>query len=302
MQQLQYLIPRDFDGHTVAQFLRSEVKLSTGLLRQLKRTEQGIQCNGHPIRSVDRLAAGDCLELRLEGRQVPVEAVPLPLSRIYEDEHILVVDKSPHMPVHPTHNHQGDTLANAAAYHWQAQGAPYAFHPINRLDRDTSGLVLIARNRYVASRLTGHVEKAYTAIVSGHLAGCGCIDAPICRPRENCTRRAVGEGGQRAVTHWEAVCAAPAATQVNVRLETGRTHQIRVHFAHIGHALLGDTYYGEESAHIGRQALHCSRLCFVHPVTEEALDLRIPLPEDMAQLMRRFIPNDNAAGCGQHYK
>lgn len=281
---LTFLISDDWAGKTVQSFLRGNAGVSTRLLRMLKRMPEGLCRNGSHVRTIDLLQEGDVLTLRL-----PEDAAPAQLSSFivpvrYEDEHVLVLDKPPFMPVHPTRNHQGDTLANAFALHLAAEGRFAAFRAVNRLDRDTSGLVAVGLNSYAAARLPQGMGKRYTAIVEGKLPERGRIDLPIRRPNPLLIHREVGEGGQPAVTHWKRLDYHNGLSLLELALETGRTHQIRVHFSHLGYPLLGDSLYGPEHPLMNRQALHCSHLCFFHPVTRKRVTVISPLPQDMQRV------------------
>ena len=192
--------------------------------------------------------------------------------------------------MHPTHNHQGDTLANAVAAHLAAQGKSAAFRAVGRLDKGTSGLVVCALNPLSACRLSGKIKKEYCALVQGELCGEGTVDAPIYRPDPMKTLRACSyeKGVEAAVTHWRAEQIFDGATLVSLRLETGRTHQIRVHMAFRGNPLAGDTMYGDFMPEIGHQLLHCRRCIFTHPVTGEKIELEAPLPPDFRAVLAGF--------------
>lgn len=245
----------------------------------------GITANGAHIRTVDILHSGDVVALNIPDDAKPAQAVELPLDIAYEDDDLAILEKPSNMAVHPTHNHQGDTLANAFAAHTAANGCAATFRPINRLDRDTTGLVVVCKHSHSANQLHGHLNKVYYAVCEGELSGCGTIDAPIRRVEGGGIRREVGEGGQRCVTHWQALSSADGLTLLRIILETGRTHQIRCHFAcFMGMPLAGDDMYGGRRELIGRQALHCGQVEFVHPETGEPMCIRSPLPPDMAAL------------------
>lgn len=278
---LTYTVGAEYDGRRVQQFLKTEVRLSSRLLHSVKQLPDGLLCNDMPIRSIDCLQTGDRLTVRLPDETATVSAVPvLPLDIVYEDEDILVLNKPAGLAMHPTHNHQDDSLANCvAAYRGES-----VFRAVGRLDKCTSGLVLCALNRLAASVLTGRVHKEYLAVVGGVYEGSGTIDRPICRPDPMKTLRAVGEDGDRAVTHWEALATDGRLSLLRVTLETGRTHQIRVHFASMGTPLAGDDMYGSPLRPPERAALHCAKLTFEHPVTRRPLTFTAPLPEDMQGL------------------
>lgn len=287
---LRFTIDERYDGRKVVHFLRGEAGMSARLVGSLKRLPDGICLNGSQTRTIDRLHAGDLLTLSFPDDTGSVEPLCFPLDVLYEDEDLLIVNKPAGLAMHPTHNHQGDTLANALAAYFQQQGRQVAMRCVGRLDKDTSGIVVCALNRYAAARLSGCVEKAYLAVASGLYRGSGAIDRPIVRPDPLHTSRAVGEGGLPAVTHWRALMQGENRTLLRVRLETGRTHQIRVHFASLGTPLVGDTMYGTADDRIARQALHCAAARLIHPVTGRALQAEAPLPPDMQALCERMAP------------
>lgn len=288
-RELHYVIPPEYDGKKLIAFLRGALRFSARAVTRLRHTPGSVLLNGAPIRTVDPLAAGGALTVLLPEETGGVApAASADLDVVYEDEDVLVINKPGDLALHPTHNHQGDTLANQVAAYFAAKGSAPVFRAVGRLDKYTSGLVLCAKNRYAAARLSGNYEKSYLAVASGCFRGSGTIDAPICRPDPGKTLRAVGEGGDPAVTHWTALATSPAWSLVRVRLETGRTHQIRVHFASLGAPLAGDEMYGGDTSLIARAALHCERLCFVHPVTGEEIALRVPPPADMQLLIARL--------------
>ena len=273
---IKYKIPEEFDGKKVIAYLKGEAKISARLLRSLKRIEKGITLNGEHIRTVDILHTGD--ELKIEPMNIPIDV-------IYEDDDLIAVNKSPFLACHPTHNHQGDTLANALAYHLKNEGKQSVFRAVGRLDKGTSGIVICALNKHSAAKIPKTAEKEYLAVVSGKTEKIGTIDKPIYRPDPMKTLRAVGEQGDRAVTHWETVATDGEKSLVRVWLETGRTHQIRVHFASIGMPLVGDGMYGTDEMKLGHQLLHCAKVSFVQPVTGERMTLEAPMPEDMRKIV-----------------
>ena len=294
MPTIKFAVPQKNDGISVYNFLRSKCGVSYRLIKKLKRVPMGITANGQHIRTVDPLHGGDTVVLHIPEDENPTMPVELPIDILYEDEHIAVINKPFGMPVHPAREHVADTLANAFSAHLMANGEPNAaFRVINRLDRDTSGLVLTAKNSHAASLLHGHTDKVYYALCQGNLTGSGTIDAPIRVMEGHGIQREVGEGGVRAVTHWQAMknisVTAPNGIQydltlLEIHLETGRTHQIRVHFTSLGMPLAGDDMYGGSRDLICRQALHCGQLDFTHPITGKPMHFSIPLPDDMAAL------------------
>ncbi len=282
-RKIEYTIGDDFDGKKILQYLRGEAKLSAKLVRTLKHYDDGITLNGAHARTIDILHKGDVLAVTLPDGESEIEAVKMKIDIVYEDDDIVIINKDPFLAMHPSHNHQGDTLANALTYHLQKQGKPTVFRAVGRLDKGTSGLVVCALNSYSADRISTNTEKEYLAIVTGKTEK-GTIDAPIIRPDPIKTYRAVGEGGMEAVTHYEKIKGNDDLTLVRVLPETGRTHQIRVHFAHIGMPILGDSMYGEDTLNLGHQLLHRSKLTLIHPVTKEKMTFTAPMPQDMQKI------------------
>lgn len=281
---IKYTVPEEYDGKKVIAYLRGEAKISARLLKSLKRIDNGITLNGEHIRTVDILHTGDELKIEIPCPDGGIEPMYIPINVIYEDDDLIAVNKSPFLACHPTHNHQGDTLANALAYHLKNEGKQSVFRAVGRLDKGTSGIVICALNKHSAAKIPKTAEKEYLAVVSGKTEKYGTIDRPIYRPDPMKTIRAVGEQGDRAVTHWETVATDGKISLVRIKLETGRTHQIRVHFASIGMPLVGDSLYGTDEMKLGHQLLHCARVSFVHPVTGEKITLEAPMPEDMKKI------------------
>ena len=285
-RRLQYTIPHEYSSRRVLDFLK-HLGFSHRLITKLKQTPDGILLNGEHIRTIDPMSEGDVLEINLptdkkESISIPVE---MPLDIIYEDDDILVLNKPAMLAVHESHNHLGDTLSNAVAFHLKKEGKPSAFRAVGRLDKGTSGLMVCALNRYAASRLSGKIKKQYLAIATGVYEGEGTIDAPIYRPDPILTVRTVDERGERAVAHWKALKNDGKNTLLRVKLETGRTHQIRVHFASLGTPLVGDTMYGTSDGRICHQALHCCECRFIHPVKNEEMHFFCDMPDDMKSII-----------------
>ena len=296
MRTLVFTVPSEYQDRKVLHYLRGCAGLSSRVIRNLKTYDDGILLNGEPVRTIDRLCAGDVLTVNLPD-DPPEQLPPLPdpgflegelPEVLFEDDDLLIVNKPGTMAVHPSHNHQGDTLANWITFHRAQEGRdPVMFRAVGRLDKGTSGVVVCALNAYAADRLQRGVEKEYLAVPSARLEGSGTIDAPIFRPDPIITLRVVDERGDRAVTHWDALETFEDRTLCRVWLETGRTHQIRVHFASIGAPLVGDTLYGTQSEEIARHALHCARAELTHPVTGERILVEAPLPQDLSDLLKR---------------
>lgn len=281
---LNYTIPPEYDGEKVNNFLRGGIGLSYRMVRSLRQIKGSMLLDGEYIRTIDPLRAGATLTLTLPQDKSTAEPQKADFEVIYEDGDILVINKPTGLAMHPTHNHQGDTLANAVSYYLAQSGRDAVFRAAGRLDKGTSGLVICALHKMAASKLAGNYEKQYTAIVEGEYTGTGTIDAPIIRPDPMKTIRAVGEGGEEAVTHWKSLGSKDGLSLLEIELETGRTHQIRVHFAAQGTPLAGDEMYGGHTDKITRHALHCGKLTLTHPVTGEEMTFTAELPEDMAEL------------------
>lgn len=285
MRVIEYTAEEYFEGKKLISFLRGHVKISVRLLRSLKRVDGGIKINGENARTIDILHAGDKITLSIPEDENHSIAVDYPLDIIHEDEDLLVINKPAELPMHESHNHQGDTLANAVAGYLTKKGKSLTFRAVGRLDKGTSGLVICALNSHAAARLSGNFEKTYYAIATGHYEGEGTIDKPIYRPDPIKTYRTADDRGDRAVTHYKVIESGENYAYLKINLETGRTHQIRVHFAYLGTPLYGDKMYGVEHEIIKRQSLHCGEVVFDHPVTGERLELQAPLPADMQALI-----------------
>lgn len=289
MRTLSFLVGEEFENVKLHSFLKSKVKLSTKLIRSLKRTENGLLINGAHAKTIDLLKRGDTVEINIPDDEKTASPGSVMPDVIYEDEDVLVVNKPPYMPIHESHNHQGDTLANSVCGYLSKKGRSCSFRAVGRLDKGTSGLVVCALNSHAASLLSGNIQKTYYAIATGFFEGSGTIDKPIFRPDPMKTFRTADDRGDRAVTHWEALASDGKLTLLKIRLETGRTHQIRVHFAFLGAPLLGDRMYGEERDDITHQALHCGEVEFFQPVTGEKIICRAPLPEDTEQFTSKLF-------------
>lgn len=297
MTRLNYTVPPAYDGARVQDFLRRDCGLSWRMVVRLKGVAGGITADGVPMRSIDRLRAGQTVVLTFPEDHVRIEGMEMPLAVVYEDAHLLMVDKPPYLAVHPSAGKPDPTLANGVVAYYEKKGEAVSFRPVNRLDRNTSGLLLAAKDPHTAFLLTRKPEKVYLAVVFGRLEGEGTIDAPIRVKEGCCITREVGPGGKESVTHWQALASDGKLTLLRLRLETGRTHQIRVHMAYIGHPLVGDTMYGTDETFLPRHALHCSEMAFAHPLTGEPLHFVSPLPLDMERLLEeRGLPSPPPRG------
>ncbi|MBB5325540.1 23S rRNA pseudouridine1911/1915/1917 synthase [Anoxybacillus tepidamans] len=291
---LRWTIAEQDDGKLVRDFLK-EQQISRTALTDIKFHGGTIEVDGNPVTVRHCLRHGETLIVHFppEERSSDMKAERLPLDIVYEDEYVLVVNKPPYMSTIPSREHPNGTLANALLHHYDEQKLPSTVHIVTRLDRDTSGLVLVAKHRHVHHLLTewqkrGGVKRKYEAICHGVVnEEKGTIDAPIGRKGDSIIEREVREDGQRAVTHFRVLTRFDRYTHVELELETGRTHQIRVHLAYLGHPLLGDELYGGSRDLIARQALHSKEISFFHPFHQQTYQFSSPLPADMMQLIER---------------
>jgi 23S rRNA pseudouridine1911/1915/1917 synthase len=254
--------------------------------------------NDQTVRLNSLVKEGDLIRVNLQDADdQPVIPQDIPLDIIFEDGHILVVNKPPDMLVHPLSYHVLNTLANGVIYHWQQKGHNSKFRAVSRLDKDTSGVILIAKSSYICHQLSGQMKnnmcrREYLAVVHDRITmDSGIIDLPIGRPNDNSLIFGVTPQGKEAITHFTVIQRFAGGSLVKLRLETGRTHQIRVHMRHLGHPLMGDDLYGGSLDLIQRQALHSWRLEFNHPVTKEHMRLEAPLPADITSLIQK-LKND----------
>lgn len=275
---MKFIAEKSDDLCSVGFFLAKR-NVSKRLVTRLKRTERGIMKNSVRCRTVDTVHEGDVIEISSNDEKKLEPNGKLSVDIAFENDGFVVFDKPPLMPVHPSIKHQGDTLGNFFAFAYPE----LTFRPVNRLDRDTSGLCVVAKSPYYAKALQFAVKKTYYAVVNGKITEAGTVDAPIAREKESIIKRIVSPDGQRAVTHFKPLKSNGKYTLLEIELETGRTHQIRVHFAYVGHPLVGDGLYGRLSDDIPRQALHCGRLEINMP-GEAPLTVFSEIPKDMLEL------------------
>ncbi len=292
---LTYPIQKDAAGWSILRFLK-EKHYSRSVMIQLKKTKNGIQIN-HKWAYVNHiLKEGEILTIELIEPEAAQKISPtaLPICVVYEDEDLLVINKPANMPIHPSIGHDKNTLANAVLYHAIQKQESYPYRCINRLDKDTSGLTIIAKNTYSSCLLYEQmrkrtIQRTYYAIVQGITPETGTICAPIARQKDTIIARTVSADGEPAVTHFQTLATKDDLSFVKLWLDTGRTHQIRVHMCHIGHPLIGDFLYNPKDSRMKRQALHAGNLNFIHPITGQTLTLLAPLPEDMLQFFQMVI-------------
>ncbi len=290
---ITYTIDHAGQNLRIEQFLRRKGYSCQNLAR-LKKMPGSIRINGTWSYMRTPLSPGDVLTVHIRERESSPNIVPvrLPLDIIYEDEDIILVNKPAGMPTHPSLNNYRNSLANALMYYYEQQGKPFIFRCTNRLDRDTSGITVIAKHMVSSAILSGlavrhEVIREYLAITRGSVSPpAGVICAPIGRTGSSLIERAVDpEHGERAVTHYRVAEEKNGHSLVSLILETGRTHQIRVHMKYIGYPLIGDYLYNPDMECISRQALHSRSLCFPHPITGEKMEFSAPLPEDMRSVL-----------------
>ena len=297
MSTLEKKVSKEYEGATIREFLKEDLGLSSRLIRR-SAIEKRILVNKKEVRMRYIVHTGDLVQINLqsdESQNITPEKMDLDI--VYEDEDILVINKKPYMVVHPTKSYQSGTLANGVLFYFKETNQNCIVRLVSRLDMNTSGLIIIAKNQFAHMALSkemeeNNLEKRYLAIVHGNLKEKeGTIDAPIYRPdgEEFGTMRIVDERGQRSITHYKVIESFKDADLVECLLETGRTHQIMVHMKHLGHPIYGDTLYGFEGDEelIPRQALHAYGLDFKSPKTKETLSLRAKLPDDMESLLKK---------------
>ncbi|MBQ2897686.1 MAG: RluA family pseudouridine synthase [Clostridia bacterium] len=282
MRELTLIIDENNADYNVGEILKKHFKLSSRLITKLKQSG-GIILNGEVVTVRKTVKVGDTLCIVMPQSVSPnVIPVNLPLNILYEDQDILAVNKPKNMPVHPSMNNYNNTLGNAVMYYYK--NSPFVYRPVNRLDRDTTGIVIIAKTPQASHDLSrqmqeGEFKKEYLAILSGTPSPeYGIIDAPIKREQESIIKRCVDENGQKAITEYVIIDKNSDCSVAHIKLHTGRTHQVRVHFAHIGHPLMYDYLYGIEEKDKTFN-LHCYKLTFFHPVTKEHVTLICNPPE-----------------------
>ena len=280
-REFSLTVPDENSGETAESFLKRQ-GFSHKLITKLKHSG-GLTRGGKLLRSVDTLNAGDVVCVRIEDAGAVVPNPDIRAEIVFENEDVVVFDKPHGLAVHPSIVHYSDTLGNLFA----ALYPESAFRPIHRLDKDTSGLCACAKNKLAASLLSTGVKKTYYAVIDGNITREGEINAPIGRSDNSIIKREVRADGQRAVTLYRPILHQNGRTLLEITLGTGRTHQIRVHFAYIGFPLCGDELYGGDRTDIRRQALHCGKMRFRLPMTGELKDIASPLPEDISRLLRQ---------------
>ena len=290
---IEYKIGPGSEGLRIEQFLKRK-GYSSQNLSEIKRMPKSVLVNGRHCYMRDILRSGVQLTVHIQETKYSkhIPPVELPLSILYEDEDILILNKPAGMPTHPSMNNYTNTLANSLAWYYQQQNKPFIFRCSNRLDRDTSGVTVIAKHLVsgnILSRQTfrREIHREYLAIVRGKVTpSSGTICAPLARKPGTIMERTVDfEKGETAITHYQLVKETNGHSLVSLRLETGRTHQIRIHMKYAGFPLIGDYLYNPDMKWISRQALHSHKISFSHPITGEHMEFTAPLPEDMKAVL-----------------
>lgn len=279
------------DGELIKEFLRAN-HISERALRKLKNKGK-ILCNGQEVTWRKEVKAGDNIVLvypEVE-RSIYIKPEPIRLNILFEDQDFVIIDKPPGICVHPTLSHPEGTVANGLIYHWSCLHDNASFHPVNRLDQLTSGLVIVAKNSYCAQQLflqreNKVINRSYIALVHGIIVNIsGIVEQFIERCEGRTTRRKISNSGQKALTRFEVILKLNEYTLISLTPETGRTHQIRVHMAHLGHPLVGDKMYGGSTSKINRQCLHANKIEFLHPRKGTPMFFEVPLPDDINNLL-----------------
>lgn len=289
--ELKYINNND-NYKKILDVLKLEFNMSDRLILKLKKNNK-IYLNENLAYTWSPINIGDeiCAKIDFEEESSNIVPTPISLSILYEDDALLIVNKPPFMPVHPSALHYSDSLSNGIKYYFNSIGFNKKIRPINRLDKDTSGIVLFAKNEYIQECLVKQMKskafvKEYIAVLDGILPEKqGTISAPITRKENSIIEREVSDNGETAITHFELIKTVDNMSLVKFTLETGRTHQIRVHSKYLGHPIIGDTLYGLSSPLINRQALHAHKVSFIHPIAKEKVSITADLPYDISSLL-----------------
>lgn len=282
----------------INQILKQEFKLSARLMHKVIINKL-VLLNNKQIDTRSSINIGDNVKIDLNYEEENDNIVPVKMNLdiLFEDDCLLIINKPAGIAVHPSILHFEDSLSNGIRFYFDSIGLKKKIRPVNRLDLDTSGVIVFAKNEFVQECLIRQMnnnifKKEYIAIVTGHLKEkSGVINLPIARKENSIIERCISEKGQNAITKYEVIKELDSMSVVKCFLETGRTHQIRVHFMAIGHPLIGDSLYGSKSSLINRQALHCYSISFVHPITKEVLNITCNLPKDMENIFKQKEDN-----------
>lgn len=288
---LQFIVQNN-NYSNINQILKQELNISSRLLQKLINSKH-IYLNNNIVDTRNSVKLNDVISVNLDFDEESENIIPqkMNLNIVYEDESFLIINKPPQIAIHPSILHYNDSLANGVKYYFDEINLHRKIRPVNRLDFNTSGLVLFAKNQYIQECLISQMKnhtfcKEYIAVVYGKFKEkSGIINLPIARKENSIIERCISETGQQAITHYEVLQEFTDISVVKCILETGRTHQIRLHMSAIGHPLIGDSMYGITSNFINRQALHSSKISFIHPISKEHMSFECSLPEDIQRLL-----------------
>ena len=287
--ELKYIVKDEFN---IRQVLKEKLGISIRLLTKLKKNKKIFLNDNNNIYLDMRVKNNDIVKVTINFDEDNSNIIPckMDLDILYEDEYLIILNKPYNMPIHPSLNHYEDSLSNGLKYYFDKINLKRKIRPINRLDKDTSGIVVFAKNEYVQERIK-ITQKVYLAVLIGYLEGFEIIDKPIARKKDSIIERCIDENGEKAITEYIVLknfhINNNEFSLVKCILHTGRTHQIRVHMASIGHPILGDTLYGFPSKYINRQALHAYKITFVHPITKKEIEVISPIPDDIKKLYKK---------------
>ncbi len=287
-KNISFAVPGEFDGKMLKVFLKKHCNMSTRTLSKLKREDCGITRDNTLIKATDIVFENEKIVISLPEDKNEITPIKGDLDILFEDEYLLCVNKPYNMPVHPTKVHQTDTLSNIVSYYMMSIDENYAFRAINRIDKDTSGIVILAKDRYTCAVMQGanNIKKEYIAVCEGEILENITIDKPISLAENSKIKRCVCENGQKAITHCTPIKSKNGHSLLKVTLETGRTHQIRCHLSSIGHPLAGDDLYGGNREKILRQALHCVSVTFLHPITKHKVKIKTNIPQEFLSIVK----------------
>ncbi len=295
---MTFFVPKSCHGKYLREFIRNDCDVSHGLLVKLKKIPGGIKLNGEDVTVRAVVSGNDKVDLKIEDSENDINPNVPPIGMLpdilYEDESVLAVNKPSGMPTHTSYGHQDDSLSNSVCLYFRNAEKPFVFRAINRLDKDTSGVVIIAKNAFYATKLSkslesGNFEKIYIALLNGRTDDEGEISGYIKREEKSIIKRSFSKefskDGDYSLTNYVKISESNGISMVKIKLETGRTHQIRVHFASINAPVLGDTMYGSFSNEIGRQALHAYKITFPSPINGEKITVTAPIAKDILNVI-----------------
>jgi len=290
--KLEYIINNLTKYETIKQVLKEEFHLSDRLITKLKLSNK-IFLNNQSTHINKKIEIGNLVKIDLDFVETcdNIVATQMELDILYEDDGILIINKPPFVPIHPSINHYEDSLSNGVKYYFNSIGLKRKIRPVNRLDKNTSGIVIFAKNEYIQELLIqqmklGDFKKEYFALANGIIdKDFQIINAPIARKADSIIERCISEKGDKAITEVQLIKKYDNYSLIKCNLKTGRTHQIRVHLKYIGHPIFGDDLYGKKTELIGRQALHAYKVSFIHPINKQKIEIEAPIPNDLTKII-----------------